>query len=188
MAEHIPTREEALALLQAYTSSESLRKHALAVEAVMRHLARAAGESEDEWGIIGLVHDLDYERFPERHCAKTREILEGEGWPAASIRAVMSHGWGLCTDVAPESRLERTLYAVDELVGFVTACALVRPSRSVRDLEVSSVRKKWKQPKFAAGANREVIQKGAGLLGVDLDQLIAEVIAGMREAAPEAGL
>lgn len=187
-AEHTPTRDEALALLREYTSSESLLKHALAVEAVMRHMARLAGESEEVWGIVGLVHDLDYERYPEQHCAKTREILEERGWPPTHVRAVVSHGWGLCSDVPPESRLEKTLYAVDELVGFVTACALVRPSKSVRDLEVSSVRKKWKEKKFAAGANREVIQRGADLLQVDLDSLIGQVIAGMRVVASEVGL
>jgi predicted hydrolase (HD superfamily) len=188
MANHIPTREEALALLKEHTASESLLKHALSVEAVMRHMARVAGEPEDTWGIVGLVHDLDYERFPDRHCAKTREILEERHWPESYVRAVVSHGWGLCTDVEPLSPLERTLYAVDELVGFVTACALVRPSRSVRDLEVVSVRKKWKEKKFAAGVNREVIQKGADLLKADLDGLIADVIAGMREVASAVGL
>lgn len=188
MSEHAPTRDEALALLKEHTSSESLLKHALAVEAVMRHMARAAGEPEEAWGIVGLVHDLDYERFPDRHCLKAKEILEERQWPQSYIRAVVSHGWGLCSDVEPLSALENTLYAVDELVGFVTACALVRPSRSVRDLEVSSVRKKWKAAKFAAGVNRGVIEKGVALLNTDLDSLIGHVIAGMREAASEGGL
>jgi predicted hydrolase (HD superfamily) len=188
MADRIPTREEALVLLKEYTANESLLKHALSVEAVMRHMARVAGEPEDAWGIVGLVHDLDYERFPDRHCAKTREILEERHWPESYVRAVVSHGWGLCTDVEPLSPLEKTLYAVDELVGFVTACALVRPSRSVRDLEVSSVRKKWKAAKFAAGVNRQVIEKGVALLNTDLDSLIGHVIAGMREVASEIGL
>jgi predicted hydrolase (HD superfamily) len=188
MTETIPTREEALALLNEYNDSDSLIKHALGVEAVMRYMARQAGECEDTWGIIGLIHDLDYERFPEQHCHKTREILEGRNWPPSTIRAVVSHGWGICTDVEPQSPLERTLYAVDELVGFVTACALVRPSKSVQDLKVKSVRKKWKQKTFAAGANREVIQKGADLLESDLDTLIRDVIAGLREAAMEIGL
>jgi putative nucleotidyltransferase with HDIG domain len=188
MADHTPTREEALALLKEYTASQSLLKHALAVEAVMRHMARVAGEPEDAWGIVGLVHDLDYERFPDRHCLKAREILEQRHWPTEYIRAVMSHGWGLCTDMEPFSPLEKTLYAVDELVGFVTACALVRPSGSVRDLEVSSVRKKWKEKKFAAGVNRGVIEKGAALLSTDMDSLIGHVITGMREVASEVGL
>ena len=188
MTETIPAREDAWALLNEFNTNESLIKHALGVEAVMRYMARGAGESEDLWGVIGLIHDLDYERFPEQHCLKTKEILEQRDWPASCIRAVVSHGWELCTDVQPQSRLERTLYAVDELVGFVTACALVRPSKSVQDLKVKSVRKKWKQKTFAAGANREVIQKGVDMLESDLDTLIGEVIAGMREAAPEIGL
>ena len=183
-----PTREEALALLRAYNHSESLIHHALAVEGVMRHAARQQAADEDEWGIIGLIHDLDYERFPEQHCHKAREILEGRNWPPEYIRAVLSHGWGVCTDVEPVTRLERTLYAVDELVGLVTACALVRPSRSVMDLEVSSVRKKWKQKGFAAGADREVILKGARLLGVERDHLVADVIEGMRSVAEAIGL
>ena len=188
MDTHIPTREEAMALLKEFNSNESLIHHALAVEGVMRYMARRHHEDEDRWGIIGLVHDLDYERFPAQHCTKTKEILEHRGWPPDYVRAVLAHGWGLCSDVEPRSVLEKTLYAVDELTGFVTACALVRPSRSVMDLEVKSVRKKWKQKGFAAGANREVIEKGAGMLGMELDTLITEVIAGMREVAPKIGL
>lgn len=188
MDTHSPTREEAITLLKEFNSSESLIHHALAVEGVMRRMARQHGEDEEQWGIIGLVHDLDYERFPEQHCVKTKEILEQRGWPPGHVRAIVAHGWGLCGDVEPRSVLEQTLYAVDELTGFVTACALVRPSRSVMDLEVKSVRKKWKQKGFAAGANREVIEKGAAMLGMELDALIAEVISGMREVAPSIGL
>lgn len=188
METHVPTRGEALALLKAHNSSESLIRHALAVEGVMRYMAGAQGEDADKWGTIGLVHDLDYERFPEQHCLKTREILAGHGWPADYIRAVLSHGWGACTDVEPQTTLEKTLYAVDELAGLVAACALVRPSRSVLDLEVSSVRKKWRQKGFAAGADRGVIEKGAQMLGVELDALIAAVIAGMRTVADAIGL
>ena len=184
----IPSREQALALLKEFNSSESLIKHALSVEAVMRYAARKHGADENEWGIVGLVHDLDYERFPDQHCRKTREILAERGWPESYIRAVVSHGWGFCVDVEPQTLLEKTLYAVDELTGFVTACALVRPSKSVLDLEVSSVRKKWKQKGFAAGANRDVIEKGAQMLGVELDTLIADTIQGMRSAADAIGL
>jgi predicted hydrolase (HD superfamily) len=188
MADHNPTRDEAWQLLNAYNSTESLIKHALAVEGVMRHMAERAGEDPEAWGIIGLVHDLDYERFPDQHCAKTEEILRERGWPEDDIRAVVSHGWGLCSDVEPLSLLEKTLYAVDELVGFVTACALVRPSRSVMDLDVKSVQKKWKQKSFAASVNREVIEKGAAMLGVELGVMIGEVIQGMRRVAPRIGL
>jgi predicted hydrolase (HD superfamily) len=154
----------------------------------MRHMARKHGENEEMWGNIGLVHDLDYERFPEEHCRKSPVLLREAGWPEEYIRAVISHGWGLCSDVEPVSLLEKTLYAVDELTGLVTTSALVRPSRSVLDLEASSVKKKWKDKRFAAGVNREVIEKGAALLATDLTQLITDTILGMRTAAKELGL
>jgi len=188
MEAHIPSREEALSLLKEYNRSESLIKHALAVEGVMRFIARKRGEDEAQWGLIGLIHDLDYEQFPQQHCTKTREILQERGWPDEVIRSVISHGWGICSDVEPQSALEKTLYAIDELTGFVTACALVRPSRSVMDLEPKSVHKKWKQKSFAAGADRRVIEDGAGMLGVELDELVSDVIMGMREVAADIGL
>mgnify|MGYP000280091567 FL=1 len=184
----LPSREDALALLREYNQSEGLIKHARAVEAVMRHFARLRGADEELWGLVGLIHDLDYERFPEAHCRKTEEILRGRGWPETVIRAAVSHGWGICSEVKPESELEKTLYAVDELTGLVTTAALVRPSRSVLDLEASSVRKKWKDKRFAAGVNRQVIENGAAMLGVDLTWLITETIRGMRTVAEEIGL
>jgi putative nucleotidyltransferase with HDIG domain len=185
---HVPNRQEAFDLLCRYNSTESLIRHALAVEAVMRYMARKFGEDEEMWSIIGLVHDLDYEQFPEEHCRKSPELLRGAGWPEDYIRAVVSHGWGLCTDVEPVSLLEKTLYAVDELTGLVTTSALVRPSRSILDMEAGSVKKKWKDKRFAAGVNRAVIEKGAALLGVDLAQLISDTISGMRAVAKEIGL
>lgn len=188
MAERMPTRDEALALLRQYNKNEALIKHALAVEAVMRYCARQRGQDAELWGVIGLVHDLDYEQFPEQHCHKSSEILREHGWPEEYIRAVMSHGWGICTDVEPITDLEKTLYAMDELTGLVAATALVRPSKSVLDMASKSVKKKWKEKSFAAGVNREVIEKGAAMLGVDLNQLIEDAIAGMREAAEEIGL
>jgi predicted hydrolase (HD superfamily) len=154
----------------------------------MRYMARKHGEDEEMWGLVGLIHDLDYEQFPEEHCTRTEQILRDRGWPEEYIRAAVSHGWGICTDVEPQSLLEKTLYAVDELTGLIVACALVRPSKSVMDLTAKSVRKKWKQKAFAAGANREVIAKGAEMLGVDRNDLITDVIAGMREVAPQIGL
>lgn len=188
MAAHAPGREEALELLHEYTKSDNLRKHAYAVEAVMRYIARKLGEDEEKWGVIGLVHDLDYEQFPDRHCTKTREILLQRGWPEEYVRAVVSHGFGICSDVEPMSRLEKTLYAVDELTGLVAASALVRPSKSVMDLEVKSVMKKWKSPAFAAGVDRSVIVKGAEMLGTEVSELVNDTIMGMREAAEEIGL
>lgn len=188
METHVPNREEALKLLIKYNSSVALINHAKAVEGVMRYMARKVGEDEEKWGVIGLVHDLDYEQFPEQHCVKVRSILEEHGWPEDYIRAVVSHGWGLCSEVKPESILEKTLYTIDELTGLVTACALVRPSRSVMDMKAKSVKKKWKQPSFAAGANRDVIAQGAEMLGMELDELFTDVIMGMREVAEEIGL
>jgi len=188
MSEKIPTRDEALALLHAYNESESLRKHAYSVEGVMRYCARKRGEDEEKWGIIGLVHDLDYERFPDQHCVMTRKILEENDWPEEYIRAVVSHGWGICTDVKPESVLEKTLFAIDEMTGLVTANAMVRPSGSVMDMTVKSVKKKWKNPSFAAGVDRSIIQKGAEMLGVEVGELIEDTINGMRDVADAIGL
>ena len=188
MADAKPTRQEAFSLLTEYNKSEGLIKHALTVEAVMRYCARKRGEDEEEWGVIGLVHDLDYEQFPEQHCRKTAEILSSHSWLAEYIRAVMSHGWGICTDVEPQSELEKVLYAVDELTGLIVATALVRPSKSVMDLKAKSVKKKWKDKSFAAGVNRAIIEKGAEMLGVELGELIDDVIMGMREVADEIGL
>lgn len=190
METHIPDRDEAIALLKEYNDDLALINHAYAVEAVMRYMARKMGYEgeEDTWGIIGLVHDLDYEKYPEEHCVKSEVILRERGWPEDYIRAVVSHGWGLCANVKPESDLEKTLYAIDELTGLVTACALVRPSRSVMDLTAKSVKKKWKQRSFAAGANREVIQQGADMLGIDVQELFTDVIMGMRNAAKRIGL
>ncbi len=188
MAENVPTREQTLALLKEYNKNEALIKHALSVEAVMRYSARKRGEDEEKWGVIGLIHDLDYEQFPAEHCKKTPEILRQHNWPEDYIHAVVSHGWGLCSDVEPKTDLEKTLYAIDELTGLVTATALVRPSRSVLDIEVSSVKKKWKDKRFAAGVNREVIEKGAAMLGVDVWSLVADTIEGMKTVAAEIGL
>ena len=142
MAETGPSREEALSLLKQYNKNEALIKHALAVEAVMRYCARKRGQDEQMWGVIGLIHDLDYEQFPAQHCRKTEEILISQNWPADYVRAVVSHGWGICTDVEPRSELEKVLYTIDELTGLVAATALVRPSRSVLDMEAKSVKKK----------------------------------------------
>lgn len=188
METHTPTRQEAFDLLRKYNSTDSLIKHALAVEAVMRHMARKKGEDEEMWGIIGLIHDLDYEMFPDQHCRKSPELLRDAGWPEQHIRAVVSHGWGICSDVEPQSLLEKTLYTIDELTGLVVTTALVRPSRSVLDTEASSVKKKWKTKGFAAGVNRDVIEKGAAMLGEDLTQVITDTILGMRSVAREIGL
>jgi putative nucleotidyltransferase with HDIG domain len=188
MSNNVPTRELALELFRKYNKTESLFRHALSVEAVMRYMARKAGENEDKWGIIGLIHDLDYEMYPEQHCKMTEKILKENNWPEEYIRAVLSHGWGLASEVEPISNLEKTIYAIDELTGLVATSALVRPSKSVLDMEARSVRKKWNDKKFAAGVDRSVIEKGAVMLGVNLDDLITDCIMGMREVAEEIGL
>jgi len=183
-----PTRNDAERLWRAHNDDEALWRHALSVEAAMRHFARKAGGDPEEWGVVGLIHDIDYGRYPSEHCVRGRAIMEEAGWPESYIRAMQSHGWGICVDVEPLSSLEKTLYAVDELTGFIAACALVRPSRSLLDLEAKSVKKKWKTAAFAAGVDREVIEKGAALLGMELDALIAETILALRPVAAEIGL
>lgn len=188
MSSKVPTREEAYQLLTEYNKGNSLIKHALAVEGVMRYFARKRGEDEEKWGVIGLVHDLDYEQFPEEHCHKSEEILKEKGWPEEYIRAVVSHGWGLCSEVEPQTELEKVLYAIDELTGLVVTTALVRPSKSVMDVKVKSVKKKWKDKRFAAGVDRSIIEKGAQMLGMELTDLLADTLAGMQEVAEEIGL
>jgi len=188
MKQKVPTRQDALELLHKYNESDSLRKHAYAVEGVMRYIARKRGEDEEKWGIIGLIHDLDYEKFPNQHCTKTREILEEHNWPEEYIRAAVSHGWGLCSDVMPQTELEKVLYAIDELTGLVATTALIRPSKSIFDVKVKSVKKKWNDKRFAAGVNRSIIEKGAEMLGVEIDELIEDTIKGMQEVAEAIGL
>lgn len=186
--ENTPSRKDAFALLQRYNQNESLIRHALSVEAVMRHFAALFSEDIEKWGIIGLIHDLDYEQYPDQHCTMTKKLLEEEGWPADYIRSVISHGWGICSEVEPVHVMEKVLFTIDELTGLVTASVLVRPTRSILDLEIKSVKKKWPLRNFAAGANREVIEKGAGMLNMDLDFIIGETITGMRTVAAEIGL
>lgn len=183
-----PTREDGLTLFRKYNKSESLYRHALSVEAVMRYMARKHGEDEEMWGVVGLIHDLDYEMYPDQHCKMTEVIMRDEGWPEDYIRAVISHGYGICSDAEPVTLLEKTLFAIDELTGLVTTSALVRPSKSVLDMEAKSVRKKWADKRFAAGVDRAVIERGAANLGVDLNELISDTIMGMREVAEEIGL
>jgi len=183
-----PTRDEAYKLLCKYNDSPALITHALTVEGVMRHFARLLGEDEEKWGSIGLMHDIDYQMFPDQHCIKAKEILTEHGVDDEYIHAIMSHGFELCCDVKPEHVMEKVLYAIDELTGLINACAIMRPSKSVLDLELKSVKKKYKDHRFAAGVNREVIEKGAAMLNMDLDYVITETILGMREVAEAIGL
>lgn len=181
-------RKAAWELLTEYTKTPALLSHAQAVEAIMRHFARLNGEDEEVLGVAGLLHDLDYEKYPQEHCKKAEEIMRERGIDEVYIRAMSCHGYGLCTDVKPESPMEKTLYTVDELAGLIHAACLVRPSRSVLDLEVKSLKKKFKDKAFAAGVNREVIKKGCEMLGMDMDDVMREAIEGMKERADEIGL
>ena len=182
------SREAAWNLLTEWTQSESLRKHMLGVEAAVRGYARAFGEDEDDWGAVALLHDFDYERYPdqENHPFRGVEILKGKGYPEWVTRAILSHAD--YSGVTRESRLEKTLYACDEMSGFVTAASLVRPSKSILDLEASSVVKRMKDKAFARAVNRDDLRRGADELGIPLDQHIANVIAFMRERADALGL
>ena len=175
------TGNEALALLKEYNESDALVKHGLAVEGVMRHFARKYGEDEEKWGIVGLLHDLDYEKYPDQHCVKVQEIMQERDIDPEIIRAVASHGYGICVDIEPKSQMEKVLYTIDELTGLVNATAIMRPSKSVLDLETKSVKKKFKSKGFAAGVDREIIKKGCERLEMDLGDVIEEVILGMRE-------
>lgn len=189
MTDYKPSREEALELYKKYNNSESLMRHALSVEAVMKHFAELFQEEDiEKWAVIGLIHDLDYEKYPDQHCVKVREILEKENYPEDYIRAVESHGYKICTDVEPRERMEQVLYAIDELTGLITAVALLRPSKSLFDLKPKSVTKKWKDKSFAAGVDREIIQRGMEMLGMERSELIEETIKGMRNVADQIGL
>jgi predicted hydrolase (HD superfamily) len=155
----------------------------------MRYFAELFGEKEvEKWGIIGLLHDIDYERYTDRHCLMVREILSLQGFPEEYLRAIESHGYKLVTDVEPVEKLEKVLYATDELTGLIAATVLLRPSKSIMDLKISSVKKKWKQKSFASGVNRDVIEEGAKMLGMELDVLIENTIKGMQSVAEEIGL
>ncbi len=180
-------RQEAWDLLNRHVKSESLIRHALAVEAVMRYFAELYGEDVEKWGAIGLLHDIDFEKYPEEHCHRTRELLEEDSWPEEYIHAVISHGYKLVNDVEPVHTMEKVLYATDELTGLIAATAILRPSKSLSDLQVSSVKKKWKQKGFAVGVNREVIEYGVQMLGLSLEETIEKTIEGMRTAALELG-
>jgi predicted hydrolase (HD superfamily) len=188
MAEKNFDRAAAWSLLGKYVKGESLLRHSITVEAVMRHFAGVYGGDAGEWGIIGVLHDIDFELYPEQHCKKTRELLFSGGCPEKYIRACESHGYGIVNDIRPETDAEKVLYTVDELTGLIAATAIMRPSRSLEDLEVSSVKKKWKQKSFAVAIDRGVIQQGTDMLGLELDRVIYETIEGMKTVAEKIGL
>ncbi len=181
MSQYI-SRENAFALLRKYNQDRFHIQHALTVEGVMKWYAADLGYGEDAeyWGIVGLLHDIDFEQYPEAHCLKAPELLREAGVGEDMIHAVCSHGYALTVDVKPEHEMEKVLYAVDELTGLIGAAALMRPSKSVQDMEVKSVKKKYKSANFAAGCSREVIQRGADMLGWELNELIEKTINAMR--------
>ena len=176
------TREAAWELLTEFNKDHFHLKHALTVEGVMRYFAEQLGYADeaDFWGIVGLLHDLDFELYPEQHCIKSQEIMRERGIDERIIHATASHGYALTVDIQPEHEMEKVLYAVDELTGLIGAVAIMRPSKSVQDLELKSVKKKYKSANFAAGCSREVIQRGADMLGWELGDLITKTILAMR--------
>lgn len=186
----IPTREEAWDLLTEYNKEEFHLKHARIVEGTMRYFAKELGFNEEMnfWGIVGLLHDLDFGMYPEEHCTKCQEIMKERGLDERIIRATASHGYGICVDIKPEHMMEKVLFAVDELTGLIGAVAIMRPSRSTLDLELGSVKKKFKTSKFAAGCSREVIEQGAAMLGWELDDLMQRTIEALREVEQSTGL
>ncbi|WP_315115973.1 hydrolase [Clostridium intestinale] len=183
------SREDAWSLLCRYTKSDSLLKHALAVEGVMRHFTKLLGEKDiDEWGIVGLLHDLDYEMYPDEHCIKVQEIMKDHNISDEYIHAVASHGYGICCDIEPVHKMEKVLYTIDELTGLISAAAIMRPSKSILDLELKSVKKKYKSKGFASGVDRNIIENGAKMLDLELDFVIKETIEGMKTVAEDIGL
>ena len=177
------TREQAVALLKEYNQEPFHLRHALTVEAIMRWFAQELGygDQADFWATVGLLHDLDFEQWPDEHCVKVRELMEAQGLDAALIHAVVSHGWGMTgADVQPEHQMEKVLFAVDELTGLIGAAALMRPSKSVQDMELSSLKKKFKDKKFAAGCSRDTIAQGAQLLGWELNDLLDRTLQAMK--------
>ena len=174
-------REEALEILKKYNKEEFHIRHALTVEGVMRYFAKELGEDEDYWGIVGLLHDIDFELYPEEHCKKCVELLKENNVEESIIKSICSHGYGICSDIKPEHIMEKILFATDELTGLIWATAKMRPSKSVQDMELSSIKKKFKDKKFAAGCSRETIKQGAEILGWELDELLEKTIIAMRE-------
>lgn len=178
-------REKALEILKKYNKEPFHLLHGLTVEGVMRYFAKENGEDEEYWGMIGLLHDVDFEMYPNEHCKKCIEILKNENVPEDMIHSICSHGYGLCSDVKPEKFMEKILFATDELTGLIGALNKMRPSHSSKDLEVSSLKKKFKDKKFAEGCSREVIKQGAEMLGWDLNELFEKTILAMRDCEDE---
>ncbi len=178
-------REEAVSLLKKYNQEEFHIRHAYTVEQVMKYFAKQYGEDEDFWGLVGLLHDVDFEKYPEEHCQKAPELLKEINSDEAFIHAVCSHGYGICSDVEPEKQMEKILFATDELTGLIWAAAKMRPSGSTKDMELSSLKKKYKDKKFAAGCSRDIIAQGAQMLGWELDDLLNQTLEAMKQTEDE---
>ena len=188
-----PTREMAYELLTEFNQSDALIKHALAVEAVMRHFAGLVGEDADKWGTVGLIHDLDYQMYPDEHCIKSAEILKSRDIDEEYVHAVVSHGYGICSDVEPVHIMEKVLYTIDELTGLINASVIMRPDKNIANFEFKSLNKKYKSPNFAAGVDRKVIEKGVAALSavrpeMNFEYICIETINGMKKAAEAIGL
>ena len=181
-------REEALNILTKYNKNKNLVKHGIAVEGVMRHFAKIQDENVEYWGAIGLLHDVDYEMYPEEHCVKCVEILKTEGVSDEMSRSIQSHGYGICSDVAPEKLMEKVLFTIDELTGLIIATALMKPNKTLAEVDLISVNKKFKKKDFAAGVDRDIIKKGAEMLGMELDYIIEQTLVGMQNISDDLGL
>lgn len=184
----IPTVEMAMNILAEYTKTDALLQHAKTVGGVMRHYAARFGGDPEVWAAAGILHDVDYEKWPDEHCSKMLEILASHGVDADFARQLAAHGWGICSDIEPNTDMAKVLFTIDELTGLIHAAAIMRPSKSVMDLELKSVKKKYKSKSFAAGVDRSIIEKGCDMIGMTLDDVITETIMGMREVADEIGL
>ncbi len=182
------SREEALVLLQKYNKTESLIKHGLAVEGVMAHFAELLNEDVEYWSVVGLLHDLDYEKYPDEHCVKVVDILKERGIGDDVIRSIVSHGYGICSDLKPEHIMEKVLYTIDELTGLINASVLMRPNKDIKELEFKSLNKKFKTASFASGVDRSVILKGCEMLDMEFKYVAEETIKGMVKVAKDIGL
>ena len=179
------TREEAMELLKKYNKEEFHIRHGITVEQIMRYFARKYNENENYWGIVGLLHDIDYEIYPDEHCQKVAEMLKEINATEQLIKSICSHAYGICTEIEPEHKMEKILFAIDELSGLIWAVTKMRPSKSSKDMELQSLKKKYKDKKFAAGCSREIIAKGAELLGWELDELLQNTLEAMQEVEDE---
>lgn len=181
-------REEGLELLKKYTKNKNLVKHGITVEAVMKHFAKLNGEDEEYWGLVGLLHDIDYEMYPDEHCTKCVEILKEANVEDDMIKSIQSHGYGICSDVKPEKQMEKVIYTIDELTGLIIATALMKPNKTLAEVDLASIKKKWKNKGFASGVNREIVANGAEMLGLDLDYIMQETLVAMQGISDELGL